>query len=83
LDLYIGITFAILSFDGKTPVSIDLFTNMISRKEMANFIRFSHSVFTLSCPQLVLDFREFMVFIILLLSVGRKYRDVPFLHVGM
>ena len=81
-DFYIGITFAILSFDRKTQFSIDLFTAMLSGNEMTNFICFSNSVFTLSCPQLVLSFREFMVFIISLLSVGRKYRDVAFLHIG-
>ena len=56
---------------------------LLSGNEMANFICFSNSVFTMSYPQLILCFREFMVFIISLLSVGLKYRDVAFLHVGM
>jgi len=31
-DLYIYITFAILSFDGETPVSIDLFIAMLIKR---------------------------------------------------
>ena len=33
-----GITFAILSFDGKTPVSIDLLIAMLSGDDMAYLI---------------------------------------------
>ena len=70
-------------FRQKTPVSIDLLTVMLSGNDLANAICFSNNVFSLSCPQFVLGFREFMVFIIYLLSVTRKYRDIAFLHVGM
>ena len=35
-DLYIDITFAILSFDREKTVSIDLFTAMLSGNEMTN-----------------------------------------------
>ena len=47
-----GITFAILSFDGKTPVSIDLLIAMLSGDDMAYLIFFNNIVFTLSCPLL-------------------------------
>jgi len=56
---------------------------MLSGNEMTNFIWFSNNELKLSCPQIVFGFREFMVLIISLLSLGQKYRDVAFLHVGM
>jgi len=55
---------------------IDLFTAMLSGNEMANLSVLVIAYSPLSCPQLVLGFRNFMVFIISLLSVGRKYREV-------
>ena len=67
-----GITFAILSFDGKTPVSIDLLIAMLSGDDMAYLIFFNNIVFTLSCPLLFLDFNEFIILIISVSSVGRK-----------
>ena len=65
-----GITFAILSFDGNTPVSIDLLIAMLSGDDMAYLIFFNNIVFTLSCPLLFLDFSEFIIFIISVSSVG-------------
>ena len=64
-----GITFAILSFDGKTPVSIDLLIAMLSGDDMAYLIFFNNIVFTLSCPLLFLDFNEFIILIISVSSV--------------
>ena len=71
-DLYMGITFAILSFDGKTPVSIDLLLAMLSGDDMAYLILFIilYSHYHVHC--FFLDVSELIIFIISVSSLGRK-----------